>query len=391
MAFRELGRQGRLFVGLHTLYGDDPTPVATDAVRHIQFLASNDPTNRRNSPEKKFGPAHAIRFTGREIASVRQLTTLIRPSGVLNTLPEADLIFEAAFGAKRNVTLATTVNAGTGAVGGATLASAAGLAVHDFVLITCPDGQKRARRLTAADTGTGVVTWAPELPAAPADGAAVKAGLTYRITEANILALWAAHYHTKTDASAGFKRLVKGIAVDRVSMTFDANEEPQVTFSGPAQRILTGGSVPAQPGAFTSVGGNPPSGITGELYIGNTEYDFLRMTVELVNNLILRNDEYGTAFASASYRRGRLEASVGIDARCEDESVVYDLAEAGTNVGVFKQTGFTEGNIIAVSLPTVEFKVPDTDDPDEEVNWPFRGMALESAVDQNDAIFFALL
>jgi hypothetical protein len=247
------------------------------------------------------------------------------------------------------------------------------------------------RRITAVDTGTGVTTWEPELPAAPADGAAVKAGLSYALSIANTKALWLAHYHKKTDGTAGFKRLQKGVGADRLSMVFDANEEPQFTLSGPAQRILTGASVPAQPGAFTTVGGNPPSGHTGELWIGNAVYDFLRMQLDLTNALVLRNDEYGTSRASASYRRGKIDVAIGLDARVEDESIIYDPAEAGTNLGVLLQTGYTEGNIIVAAVPAVEFKVPDTDDPDEEVNWPFRGMGLESALDLNDPLFLAFL
>jgi len=395
MVPRQLGRQGRLYAGLHTAYGDTPVPASADAVRHIQFLTSHDPTSKRNSPEKKSSPGQVVRFTGRETAGLRQLTCLVRPSGTLNTLPEASEIFEAAFGSKSNITLSTTVTAGTGAVGGATLASATGIvAGTTFVLITCPDGRKRARRILTSPGG-GVVTWAPNLPAgqSPADSAAVKAGLTYRLTTPNALSLWFAHYLLKTDnTTAGLQRLLRGVTLDRFSLAFDANEEPQFTASGPGQTQLTGGSVPTKPGAFTTVGGNPPSGIVGEGYIGNDLYDFTKLGIELVNNTIVRNDEYGYSQARDAYRRGRLDVSVALDAFAEDESKIYDPAEAGTpNLAVFVQTGLTEGNIIVVAAPQVEYKVPDTDDPDEEVNWPFKGMALESADDANDQLFFALL
>jgi hypothetical protein len=59
-------------------------------------------------------------------------------------------------------------------------------------------------------------------------------------------------------------------------------------------------------------------------------------------------------------------------------------------VAVSQQTGFTEGNILAVGMPRVEFPTPDQDDPDEEVNWPFKGVATESALDLNDELIFAV-
>jgi hypothetical protein len=389
----ELGRQGRLYVGLHTAYGDTPTPASADALRHTMFLPSSDPTNRRNSPEKQFSPQDFVRFPGREQASLRQLTALLRPSGTLNTLPEASEVFEAAFGSKTNVTLATTV-ASSPTTAGATLTSAVGLAVGDAILIVCPDAVKRVRRLATVNTGTGAVTWAPNLAQAPSVGAAVKAGISYKVTSALALSLWAAHYLTKTDGTtAGLKRLLKGIAVDRFSMAIDATDEAQFTVSGPAQTMISGGSVPSQPAAFTAVGNNPPPGFQTELWIANATYKFLKASVEVTNGMRLRNNEAGQGtsnMATEAYRASRMGISLGLDARVEDDSVIYSPAIAGTNLSVFLQQGFTEGNIWALALPQVEFKVPDTGDEDEEVNWPFKGMALASADAQNDAIFFYL-
>jgi hypothetical protein len=390
----EIGRQGRLYLGLHSAYGDTPTPASADALRHVMFLPSSDPTNRRNSPEKQFSPQDFVRFNGREQASLRQLTALLRPSGTLNTLPEASEVLEASFGAKTNVTLSTTVSAGTGTTTGATLASATGLAVGDGVLITCPDAIKRVRRLTAVDTGTGVVAWAPALAAAPADGAAVKGGISYKVTPALSLSLWAAHYLKKTDGTtAGLTRLLKGIAIDRFSLAIDATDETQFTASGPAQTMISGGTVPSQPAAFTTVGNNPPPGFQTELWIANATYKFLKASIEITNGMRVRNNEAGQGtsnMATEAYRASRMGISVGLDARVEDPSIIYTPAIAGTNLSVFLQQGFTEGNLWALALPQVEFKVPDTGDEDEEVNWPFKGMGLASADTLNDAIFLYL-
>jgi hypothetical protein len=386
----ELGRLGRLYAGLHTAHGDTPTPASTDALRHIMFLASHNPKSRRNSSEKQATPFQFARFDGREDASLRQLTCLMRPSGVLNTVPEASEIFEAAFGSKTNVTLSTTTN-GSEAVGGATLTSAGSLAVNDFVLITCQDGVKRLRRITSVATND--VTWAPNLAQAPASGAAVKGVLTYKLTAANALVLWFCHYLLKTDAStAGFKRFLSSVNADRFSLSIDATDEAQFTLSGMGKTMITGGSVPSKPAAFTTVGSNPPPGWQTELLIGSTQQKFLKAQIDLSNMLRQRNNEAGAGSANAateSYRYGRPDISIGLDARVEDESVIYDNAESGTNVGVFIQQGFTEGNIWSIALPQVEFTVPDTGDEDEEVNWPFKGMGLNSADGVQDALFLA--
>ena len=173
-------------------------------------------------------------------------------------------------------------------------------------------------------------------------------------------------------------------------MTFDANEEARVTASGPAKEQLTGGAQD-EPGSFTTVGGNPPSGLIGELMIDDELYLFKTLEVTIGNGLLIRNQEYGVNAGTELYRQGRREIALGLNAFADDESILYDLAEAGSNVSLLKQTGRTEGNIIAIYGPKVEFKIGETDDPDEEVSWDFTGLALESADGQNDELTLALM
>lgn len=378
----EIGRRGKLYVKKEAAYAETLTAFAsTDAVRHISVGMMTDPFNRVTSPEKKSSPGTTTRFDRRVSAELGALEAALRPSGTLNTAPEADEILEAAFGSKSNVTLATTVNAGTGAVGGATLASVAGLAKNQGVLITRA-GVKYLRFLTSI--AGNVVTWAPNLPTAAADGESVKGVLTYRLTTELAVSLAIAHYLTT------FKRAIVGVGINELELVFDANEEPRFTASGPGKEQFTGAGVPAIPAAFTTVGNNPPSGLVGDLYIDNTELKFKNFSVSLANGLVVRNSEYGQSKASELYRNGRREIEWSLEAWAETEATLYDLAEAGSNPALFKQTGRTEGNIVALRMPKVEVKVPETDDPDEEVSWAFEGLALETADGENDELLVAL-
>lgn len=296
-------------------------------------------------------------------------------------------MLKAAMGARSNVTLSTTVSSG-GSVSGATLASAAGLTqLIDFVLITCPDGRKRLRRLLTI--AGAVVTWAPNLPTGqqPANGAAVKGVVTYRMISAANPSLSFAHYLKKTDLSAGLKRNVKGGAPDKLAIKFDPNDDVEMTLSGMAKEVV---DAPAQPGGFTMVGGTPASIQAGELLLGNNAAQFLALNFELTNGLWARNDEYGVTAASEIIRRNDPALAVNLNTRVEDETLLFDLTEAGTNVGVFCQTDFTEGKAIAVYMPTVEFMPPRTDDPMEEVKWDFSGVAFETADLALDGLYIAL-
>lgn len=389
----QIARVGQAYAKKETTYGTVPSLAASNAFRHKALtFPGSDVKNKRAIVEKQQSPfTLTTQMTDGRITGGFNLNAILRPSGTINTKPEIDPFLECAFGSVGNVTLSTTV-ASSGVVGGATLTSTTGLVVGGPLLITCPDGKKRAR-IIATLPGANAVTWVPNLPAgqAPSNGAAVKSGLRYGFSAQNLLSLSIAHYLKNTDGSAGLSRCLSGAVVDKLSLNFDANDDPMITASGPGKWLDTA-TAPAQPGSFTTVGSQPPSGIVGDLVLANTAAKFLKLNIELTNGIKLRNESYGYSSAEESYRSGRAEITVGLDMRAESESTLYDLAEAGTNAGVFVQTGYTEGNIIAVYMPNVLFTVPDTDDPDDgEVNFPFKGKAQETSDAALDALVLALL
>ncbi|KKK68086.1 hypothetical protein LCGC14_2947570, partial [marine sediment metagenome] len=256
-----IGRKGQIFTKKESAFGTAVALTATEALRHIEVGFGFDPFNRVTSPEKKQTPGPAIRFDRKKTAELGSLVALLRPSAALNTLPEVDPILEAAIGSVVNVSLSTTVEAAPSPTAtGATVASAGALAVGDAVAIevtgqTDPIGPF-IRILTVV--ATNALTWAPALPAAPATGDDVKGGITYKLTTDLAVSLTIAHY---LDATR--KRALLGAAIDSLTLTFDANEEPRVAAAGPAAEQITS-TVAALPAAFTTVGGNPPSGLIGQ-------------------------------------------------------------------------------------------------------------------------------
>ena len=384
----EIGRRGRLWVKKESAYGETLTAHAsTDALRHITLGLGTDPFNRVTSPEKKVSPGAVNRFDRRVTAELSTLDALLRPSGTLNTLPECDLILEAGLGVRTNVTLSTTVShTPSPTVKTFTVASVGTLVAGDAVLINIagqPAGAREfVRFISAINTLELVVE--PDLPAAPALGDTVKGCITYKLSATLAISLALAHYLDT------FKRALVGVGINSLELVFNANEEPRFTASGPAKEQFIGAGVPTVPSAFTTVGATPPSGLIGDLFVGNTELKFKSFSVTLANGLTVRNTEYGQSKATALYRNERRTVEWSLDAFAETEATLYDVAEAGTNPAIFKQTGRAEGNIVALRLPKVEVKVPGTDDPDTEVSWSFSGMGLESADGQNDELYVAL-
>ena len=378
-----IGRKGQVYLKKEAAYGVEETLVAANALRHIEVGFGFDPFNRVTSPEKKQSPGPANRFDRKKSAELSTIVGLLRPSGTLNTLPEIDPVLEAGFGSLTNVTLDTTV-ASAPTTTGATVASAGALAVGDAVLLTVTGEAGPFVRILTAVSGAAL-TWAPALPAAQTVGDAVKGGITYELATDLAIALTIAHY-----VPNGRNRELLGVGINQLTVGLDPNEEPRISASGPAKEQLSKANVQAQPGAFTTVGGNPPPGHIGELFIDGTLYKHTTGEISIANGLAVRNQELGVNAATELYRQGRREISLSLESFLGDEAL-YDLAEAGTNATFLHQTGKTEGNIVAVYAPKVEWKVPEQDDAEEELKWSFSGMALESVDGANDEISLALM
>jgi hypothetical protein len=404
-----IGRKGRLYLVKEAVTygllqdgngGTNTLSAAARAMRHIDFKASYDPFNRVNSAEKKTSPGQVAIFDRRVNAGLGSLVSLIHPSGTLNTLSEDDPVFEAAFGAKTNVTIAATVltAASTPSESAPTTTAFAitdigALAVNDVVQVSV-GGKLYARFIQVIASAAGapakkLITIAPALPAAPVLGDTVKGGLTYKLS--TDLAISLAFLHVFT----GFRRELRGVGLDKFAIALDANAEPQFTASGPGSKQFSDAAAVADPTTFTTVGGNPPSGLVGETYIGNIAYLMKKAGLDLTNGLKVRNEEYGanadSAIATEVYRDGRRAVGVSLDAFVETAATLYDLAKAGTTSSFFNQTGRTSGSIIAVFAPKVTWSgVPDTDEPEGAASWSAKGAALESADGANDEVQLAL-
>lgn len=378
-----IGRKGQVFLKKEAAYGDEETITATDALRHIEIAFGFNPYNRITSPEKKQSPGPVNRFDRKKTAELGNLVALMRPSGVLGTVPEIDPLLEAALGSITNRVADDTTLTATPTVTTGTVAAAGTLAKGDAILIGTSHADSPFVRILTDVSGDDL-TWAPALPAAPIAADTVKGGITYKLTTDLAISLTIAHY------VGALKRELLGVGIDQLTIAIDANEEPRITAAGPAAEQLSG-TTQAQPASFTSVGGNPPSGLVGELLIDDVTYLFKTLEVALTNALLVRNQEYGVNTPTEVYRQGRREITLSLEAFAETEATLYDKAEAGSNVTLLKQTGRTEGNIVALYCPRVEFTVPEQDDPDEEINWSFTGVALESADGENDEFSIAIM
>lgn len=375
----QVGRVGRVYVAKQSAYRTAPTFAATDAVRHLEAGLNINPRNRQDAPDRNTHPSLITRRT-RKTTAEWKLGGIFFPSGTLNTLPDHTDILECGMGAVSNIILATTFS-GTPTTTTGTIASAAGLAVGQAVLISIAAGAfagKYVRWLTTASTSA---VWTPALPAAPLAGDSLKGCITYRLSTDLPNALEVGHYLTSVSKEGD------GCVINELRFDFDANDEVRWRASGPMADRLT--AAQAEPGAFTVVGSAPPSGLTATMRVGSAAHEFLKASVVINNGMMLDNYASGITKAQAFFREQRRRIEIEINEMYSSDVTLMTAAEGTTDNAALVQAGQTEGSIIAVYCPTMEIDgTPDDPDADGTNEHTYKGVAKGTI--GNDEFYLAV-
>ena len=369
-----LGRTGLVYVGEESAYGTAPVLGSTNAVRHQNINLPFNPRNKVASPARYTDPSLRVRYTRRQTGSF-DLTALLYPSGTLGTAPECALLLKHGLGTETIKTGSTTVSASPApTTTGCTVASAANLAINNFIQITIAAGAYAGtyiRFLTGINSAA--LSWAPALPAAPATSDTVKGCVTYSLATALSKSLDITHYADNQN------REQLGCVVDKIVLTLDAAGEPKIQITGPAQGYAA--SAQSKPAAFTTVGsdGSIPSGIMGGLQVNDVVLEFIKATFEITNGMALQDTAFGTSKPVTYYRKSRRQVAVSIDTMVSSQLDLYTAALATTQMAKFAQCGTAAGYIIGAYAPIVEWEVPDTPDAEETNQFAFKGTALSGS------------
>lgn len=380
MPIYQIGRLGKIYAAKESTYGTAATFASTDAIRHLS-AALNFSKNRVPSQERFADPSLRSKWTRRDTANFL-LGGILYPSGVLNTLPDMTDLFECGLGSLRNVTLSTTISSGSTTTG-ATLASGAGLAVGDAVLINVTTGSPATGRVLRWLTSVAgaVVTWDPPLPQAAAVSDTVKGCITYSLATALPNALTIGHYLTS------ISKQVNGGVIEQCKLTFDANNEVLWEVTGPGKTRLA--TAQSAPGSFTVVGTTPPSGLVGSLRFGSVAAEFMKLEIVIGNSMRLADFVFGTSSATDFFRNNKRTVACNITAMLTDSTTLMSAAENATDNNAFcVQCGQTEGSIIGAYGPNLDIDVPDMPDGEETLELTFNGTA--KGVTGNDEFRLAI-
>jgi hypothetical protein len=388
-----IGRFTQTYCGVEASYATAPTLLSTMAFRHLSGLLHFNPQSPVNSPARYAHPSmNSLRV--RRQAATFDLKHEWYPSGVLNTLPESDVFLANGIGgAASNITLATTVASGALATG-ATVSSATGLAVGQFVQIGVLGGASPGTymRLVTVVAGSAL-TWAPALPTTCAVSDTVKGCITYSLATATQKSIDIAMYPQVVSV----KNLeLLGCVPNKLAWMFDANTEPQMQISGPAQGFA--GTIPtwtaqAQPGAFTTVGTEAmlSSGMNAILNVGAVQYQFTKLQFDLENGYDVQNLASGTNKATAMFRKNKRVVTGKCSALVSNDLTLYtpSLGSTTTPTPILIQQGLVSGQMWAIYAPNVVMTdIPDTPDSDTERQWAFALTCLGTV--GNDEIYIGM-
>lgn len=338
----------QLFVKKESAFADTTYTglAATDAIlaRQVQITAAH---NRVPSREKRSTPDYVTDLP-RMATAAWSLSAAWQPSGTNGTESDLSPLFEALMGSKAGAGVITTVSASPApTTGGCTVASASGLAVGDVIVVTTANGRE-ATRIT--NIATAALTWLPVLTAAPASGAAVVAGVTYKLTTAAPPSLAVCNF------MGSLEEAVIGAMVESATITFAKSEEATVAFQGPGAAYKPQGTASlTNPGSQTTVG-LPINGLVAMAVVNGNAFKLTGLTATINNALALRDMDLGAAAATEAFRGDRRTVSVQASFYVEDTRIM-DLATAFTKGGLSVVLGATNGSMVALVAPSVLWEI----------------------------------
>ena len=217
-------------------------------------------------------------------------------------------------------------------------------------------------------------------------------GLSTQLPSLSIYDYW--------DPANGVSRLVTGAGVDKLRIDVRGDVH-QLVFSGPAADVIDSCSAEFGVSGLPSFPPEPSdsafeysivAGQLGQAWLGsplNQVFTLTEASIEINNNLLVRNREFGSAFPLALVP-GPREVVTGFTLYAQadtDTRSLYAAAKARTSVSALLQLGAQQGQMMAVYLPNVVPELPLFHDKEPYLLWEFTNNLGQGVA--NDEIYIA--
>ncbi len=197
-------------------------------------------------------------------------------------------------------------------------------------------------------------------------------------------------------------RIITGAAVNLLSVMVNGDFH-EFSFGGPAADLLdsasfapgSGGlaSYPAEP-ALSSFDYSIVPGHLGQAWIGSVPDQFFTLTeatIEINNNIALRNMEFGSSYPRA-IASGEREVASTFTLFAQDDSQTQALSIAAKDralVSAMLQLGQQNGQIMGIFMPGVTPEIPAYIDSQTRLQWQFKNNLAQGTAENEISIAFA--
>jgi hypothetical protein len=204
------------------------------------------------------------------------------------------------------------------------------------------------------------------------------------------------------DPANAVSRLITGAGVDKFQIDVNGDVH-SLYFSGPAADVLDSCSSVFGVSGMTSFPNEPAlsafdysivPGELGQVWLGsplNQVFTLTQAAIEIRNSLLVRNQEFGSAYPWAIVPGPREVISnftLFAQADTGTESL-YAAAKARTTVSALLQLGRQQGQTMAIYLPNVVPELPLFDDSERYLLWEFKNNLAQGVSNDEAYIAFA--
>jgi hypothetical protein len=377
----------RFYTALEASYGQAAAVAASNRFPAVQLIAQQ--TLEKAVRHDKTG---ARTFLGTPASSRRQTAFQVRTyltSWSGGATPGYGPLFQSALGA------APQSSAGLVVASITTQTQIATTAPHGLSIGSAVSFSNELRFVTSVPNSSTLV-----LNAAFSNALAANAALSPAITYSLSTALPSLTLFDYWDPSTAVNRLITGAAVDTFQFAVNGDFH-EFSFTGPAGDLLdttsfVSGSAgltsfPAEP-ALASFDYSVVPGHLGQVWIGTPENQFFTLTnatIEVKNNIDVRNREFGSSYPRA-IAPGMRQVSSQFTLFAQDDAQtesLYAAAKARNTVAAMLQLGQQQGQLMGIYLPNVTPEIPNFNDTQTRLQWEFKNNLAQGLV--NDEFYLA--
>lgn len=204
------------------------------------------------------------------------------------------------------------------------------------------------------------------------------------------------------DPITAVSRIVTGGGVNQFSISVNGDFH-EFSFSGPAADLLDSSSfVPGAAGlviypqepALKAFDYSIVPGHLGQVWLGTIADQFFTLTgatIEINNNISLRNLEYGSSYPRA-IAPGEREVVTAFTLYAQTDSQTEALYVAAKNralVSAMLQLGDQNGQIMGIFMPSVTPEIPAYVDSETRLQWEFKNNLAQGTAENEISIAFA--